>query len=515
MALSPKLQLRQSQSLVMTPQLMQSIKLLQMTYGELTQFIDEEIERNPLLARDETGSDPSAPAERREQRSADAPAEAGNDAGDENWLSSDLEIDTGAIAGKLDTSLENVFPDDPGVSQSLAPDLQAQWKSAPAGGQADSREGVSLEAIAAAKVTLRDHVGEQIAFTIRDPVDLHIASELADTLDESGYMRGDCAEIADRLGVDEARIKTVLKHCQGFDPAGLFARDLSECLAIQMADRDRLDPAMSALIDNLDLLAKRDFAALKRICGVDEEDLIDMLDEVRALDPKPGTAFTSATAAEIIPDVSVTAAADGSWAVELNAETLPRVLIDQNYYNQVSKTAGTDADREFLSGCLQDANWLTRSLDQRARTILKVATEIVRRQDAFLLHGITHLKPMTLKAVADSIKMHESTVSRVTANKFMATPRGVYELRSFFSAAISASDDGEAHSSEAVRHKIRELIEAESPDRVLSDDAIVDILGKANIDIARRTVAKYREAMSIPSSVLRRREKRALAAAGR
>lgn len=499
----------------MTPQLMQSIKLLQMTYSELTQFIDEEIERNPLLARDETAGDHAGPAERREQLAADAPVEAGGDVGEDNWLSPDLEIDTGTIAGKLDTSLENVFPDDPGVSQSLAPDLQAQWKSAPLGGSTDGSEGVSLEAIAAAKTTLRDHVGEQIAFTIRDPIDLLVAGELADTLDESGYMRGDCVEIADRLGVDQAKINGVLKHCQGFDPSGLFARNLSECLAIQMADRDRLDPAMVALIDNLDLLAKRDFATLKRICGVDEEDLIDMLDEVRALDPKPGTAFTSATAAEIVPDVSVNPAADGSWAIELNAEALPRVLIDQTYYRQVSKTAETEADREFLSGCLQDANWLTRSLDQRARTILKVSTEIVRRQDAFLLHGISHLKPMTLKAVADSIDMHESTVSRVTANKFMATPRGVYELRSFFSAAISASDDGEAHSSEAVRHRIRELIDAESPDRILSDDAIVDILGKSNIDIARRTVAKYREAMNIPSSVQRRREKRALAAAGR
>lgn len=516
MALSAKLQMRQSQSLVMTPQLMQSIKLLQMTHVELSRFIDEEIERNPLLVRDESDEGVAGPAERRGQGDGDNGGKAPARADGDDWMASDMAGDAETIAGRLDTSLENVFPDDPGRGEALAPDLQAQWRSAPAGGQAPGGDGNALEAIAAAKPTLRDHVGEQIAFTIHGRVDLAIAGELADALDEAGYMRGECAEIAERLGVGTTDVEAVLRQCQSFDPAGIFARDLPECLSIQLAARDRLDPAMAALVGRLDLLARRDFAALKQICAVDEEDLVDMLAEIRALDPKPGTAFTSGTASEIIPDVDVSPAADGSWTIELNADALPRVLVDQPYLKRVSKTAAaSDDDREFLSNCLQNANWLTRSLDQRAKTILKVAGEIVRRQDAFLLHGVAHLKPMTLKTVADAIKMHESTVSRVTANKYMATPRGVFELRYFFSAAISASDDGDAHSSAAVRHRIRELIEAESPENVLSDDAIVDILRDGNIDIARRTVAKYRESMNIPSSVRRRREKRALAAAGR
>lgn len=515
MALSAKLQLRQSQSLVMTPQLMQSIKLLQMTHAELSQFVDEEIERNPLLARAEPGDEFSQSEERRRQEPVDAGSDRQTGADTEDWLASDLETSTGAIADKLDTSLENVFPDDPGTRNSLTPELQAQWKSAASGSGPPEGEGFSLEAIAAAKTTLRDHVGEQIAFMVRGTVDLIIASELADTLDEAGYMRGDCAEIADRLGVELKRVEMVLSTCQTFDPPGLFARDLPECLSIQLAALDRMDPAMHALVGNLGLLAKRDFAALKRICGVDEEDLVDMLDEIRALDPKPGTAFSSSTATEIVPDVMVAPASDGSWTVELNADALPRVLVDQTYFKSVSKSVAGEEDQDFLTNCLQDANWLTRSLDQRAKTILKVSSEIVRQQDAFLVNGISHLKPLTLKTVADAIKMHESTVSRVTANKYMITPRGVFELRYFFTAAIAASDDGDAHSSVAVRHKIRELIDGESPNSVLSDDAIVDILKKTNIDIARRTVAKYREAMSIPSSVQRRREKRALAAVKR
>lgn len=510
MALTAKLQLRQAQSLVMTPQLMQSIKLLQMTHGELERLIDEEMERNPLLLRDESG-DHDGPEERRAASVNDDNVDA--ETAPSSRLSSDLEVDAGCIAERLDTSLENVFPDDPGMSETLSPNLQAQWKSAPSGSSASADE-YSIDAIAASAITLRQHVGEQIALTFRDRVDLTIAGELADGLDESGYFRGDCAELADRLGVKEARVQTVLNSCQTFDPAGLFARDLNECLAIQLSERNRLDPAMQALIDNLDLLAKRDFAALKKLCGVGEEDLIEMLAEIRALDPKPGTAFTSSTAAEIIPDVTVSAASDGSWTIELNADALPRVLVDQVYYKRVSKTAPRE-DLEFLSNCLQDANWLTRSLDQRAKTILKVASEIVRRQDAFLMHGISQLKPLTLRAVADEIGMHESTVSRVTANKYMATPRGVFELRYFFTQAIAAKDDGDAHSSSAVRHKIRELIDAETPDAVLSDDAIVEILKKSNVDIARRTVAKYREAMHIPSSVQRRREKKALAAVAR
>jgi RNA polymerase sigma-54 factor len=507
MALAAKLQLRQSQSLVMTPQLMQSIRLLQLTHVELERFIDEEIERNPLLERAEPQDDTAGD---QAQKADAAPA-----AEDGDWFEAETAWSAEAISDKLDASLENLFPDDPGTAERLGPDLSAQWKSASANGSALSSEGFDMEDMAAAAVTLRDHVGTQIALGFANPAARLIAAELADGLDEAGYLRADLGEIAARLGADPAAMAAALAVCQTFEPAGIFARDLAECLSLQLAARDRLDPAMRALLANLELLARRDFQALKRICGVDEEDLLDMLAEIRALDPRPGTAFSGGTSDAVIADVEVRAASDGSWAVELNAETLPKVLVDQIYFAQVSSHAKDQAEKDFLAECLQNANWLTRSLDQRARTILKVASEIVRRQDAFLVHGVRHLKPLNLRTVADAIGMHESTVSRVTANKYMLTPRGVFELRYFFTASIAASGGGEAHSSEAVRDRIRQMIGEEKPADVLSDDAIVDMLKAGGIDIARRTVAKYRESMNIPSSVQRRREKRAMAGAGR
>lgn len=506
MALAAKLQLRQSQSLVMTPQLMQSIRLLQFTHAELERFIDEEIERNPLLERAESLDDAGT-----DQADGD-PRELAADAGpQEDWF--DKPSSAEAMADRLDTSLENIFPDDPGTSDRLGPTLDAQWKTTSGNGSAF--EGFDLEAVAAATITLRDHVGEQIAHAFHDPALRLIAAELAENLDNAGYLHADMAEIAARLGADDTAMAQALAVCQAFEPAGIFARDLGECLALQLAGRDRFDPAMQALVAHLELLAKRDFQSLKRLCGVDEEDILDMLAEIRALDPRPGMRFSGGSSEAVIADVEVRAAGDGSWAVELNPETLPRVLVDQVYFAQVSAHAKSQADKDFLAECQQNASWLTRSLDQRAKTILKVASEIVRRQDAFLVHGVRHLKPLNLRAVADAIGMHESTVSRVTANKYMLTPRGVFELRYFFTASIASSEGGEAHSSEAVRDRIKQLIDEEKPADVLSDDAIVDLLKADRIDIARRTVAKYREGMAIPSSVQRRREKRALDKAGR
>lgn len=505
MGLTAKLQLRQSQSLVMTPQLMQSIRLLQLTHVELERFLDEEIERNPLLDRAEPRADAAG-----EPPQPDA-SETGSDG---DWPGEEPAWSAEAMSDKLDSSLENVFPDDPGATERLGPDLTAQWKSVGAG--AAPSDGFDMDDMAASAVGLREHVGEQIAFAFADPAARLIAREIAENLDDDGYMRGDLGEIAARLGAADTAVAAVLAVCQKTcEPAGLFARSLAECLALQLAQRDRLDPAMQALLDNLDLLARRDFAALKRLCGVEEEDILDMFAEIRALDPRPGARFSGGNAEAIVPDVEVRAAADGSWAVELNPETLPRVLVDHIYFARVAACARDQAEKDFLSECLQNANWLTRSLDQRARTILKVASEIVRQQDAFLTSGVRCLRPLNLRTVADAIGMHESTVSRVTANKYMLTPRGVFELRYFFSASIAASGGGEAHSSEAVRDRIREMIDGEQPADVLSDDAIVDMLRKNGIDIARRTVAKYRESMSIPSSVQRRREKRAMESAGR
>lgn len=508
MALSAKLQLRQSQSLVMTPQLLQSIRLLQLTHLELERFIDDEIEKNPLLERDEAREGEPGDVEQAPAEALSGEAEAGVD---RLFDSADASAQT--ISDRLDTSLENVFPDDAGPTERLSPDLAAQWTSA-SGGGGGSGEGFDIEDMAAGRASLSDHVGEQIAFAFRDPADRLIARDLADALDEAGYLRIALADVAERLGTGLATVERVLGVCQTFDPAGLFARDLAECLALQLKARDRLDPAMAAMLANLELVARRDFAQLRKLCGVDDDDLIDMLGELRRLDPRPGVAFTGGTADIIVPDVIVRQANDGSWAIDLNPETLPRVLVNQSYFASVSRHAASEAEKTFLADCMQSANWLTRSLDQRARTILKVASEIVRQQDGFLMHGIRHLRPLNLRTVAEAIGMHESTVSRVTANKYMMTPRGVFELRYFFSVAIASAEGGDAHSSEAVRDRIRELIDGEKPADVLSDDAIVDILKKGGVDIARRTVAKYREGMSIPSSVQRRREKRALAAAG-
>ncbi len=500
MSLSARLQLRQSQSLVMTPQLMQSIRILQLSQAELDRFIDEEIERNPLIEKEEAGGDVNP------QRIETSEAQ-----GDDDFLGYAGDADSAAIAAAMDTSLHNLFPDDPGHQPTVSPDLAGQWKSAGGVGAPGSSDNFDLDSFAAAPVTLDQAIAGQIALSFRTPGDRLIALELSGHLDECGYLRTDLPQVAERLGVDLEDVDAVLGVCQQFEPSGVFARSLSECLALQLAAKDRLDPAMATLLAHLDRLARRDFAALRTLCGVEDDDLIAMLAEIRRLDPRPGAMFGRLAADAITPDVIVKPAADGSWQVELNGDALPRVLVDQAYVARVSHAPASQQEKAFISECLANAQWLTRSLDQRARTILKVASEIVRRQDAFLLHGVSQLRPLNLKTIADAIGMHESTVSRVTSNKYLLTPRGTFEMRYFFTASLAAVEGGESHSAEAVRHRIRQLVEAETVGMILSDDQIVSRLQGEGIDIARRTVAKYREAMNIPSSVQRRREKKALA----
>ena len=335
-----------------------------------------------------------------------------------------------------------------------------------------------------------------------------IGQFLLGSLNEAGYLAGNVAQISEQLGASIAEVEDVLATLQKFDPPGIFARDLKECLAIQLVEKDRYDPAMQMLVENLELLAKRDFAKLQKLCGVDLEDITAMVDEIRELNPKPGNAIGDVVVQPVIPDVNVRQAPDGNWLVELNSETLPRVLVNNQYFATVSSGAKSQDDKVYLDNCLSDATWLAKSLDQRARTILAVSREIVRQQDGFLVHGITALKPLNLKTVADAIDMHESTVSRVTSNKYMSTPRGVFELKYFFTTAIASTDGSEAHSAEAVRHMIKSMIDSETPENVLSDDAIVSALHEHGIELARRTVAKYRESMRISSSVQRRREKK-------
>jgi len=497
MALTQRLEFRQSQALVMTPQLMQAIKLLQLSNLDLSAYVEGELERNPLLERTSEGpAETSGGTDAAAAEGAESPA---GEAADVNG--------SAAIEDSFDTPIENVFPDAaaPARPAQSEPAAYSEWAGVGSGGREDG--DYNLEAFVSAERTLGDHLAEQLSLAIADPVRRIIGQHLIDSVDESGYLTADLAGVAEKLGAPLAEIEAVLATPQAFDPPGVCARNLSECLTIQLKERNRFDPAMQALLARLDLVARRDLAALRRVCGVDDADLADMIAEIRRLNPKPGLAYGSSVVQPIVPDVFVRAGQDGAWLVELNSDTLPKVLVNQTYYSKVSKTAKGENDKSYLADCLQTATWLIRALDQRARTILKVSTEIVRQQDAFFAHGVQHLRPLNLKTVADAIAMHESTVSRVTANKYMATSRGIFELKYFFTSAIAAADGSEAHSAEAVRHRIKQLIEAESPRAVLSDDTIVERLREAGIEIARRTVAKYREAMRIPSSVQRRREK--------
>jgi RNA polymerase sigma-54 factor len=514
MAINTKLELRQTHSLVMTPQLQQAIKLLQLSNMELASFVDGELERNPLLECGDT-DEPNGPADESRASAlngeADGASSSASGGGADGSGDSDDWVDFDSSSGAsqtadLDADPQDMFPD----SETFTPGAlkDSGWSRLTQGPRMDVDEGTNLEAYVAEEKTLRDHLTDQLCLAFTDPAQRLIGQHLIDMTDEAGYLRGELDALAELLGAPLELVEETLRVMQGFEPCGVFARDLRECLTLQLKELDRCDPAMAGLIDNLHLLATHDLVALKRVARVSDEDLCDMIAEVKRLNPKPGLNYGSAPAQPIVPDVLVRSLPDGSFHVELNSDTLPRVLVNQSYYATVSKSAMRKEDKSYLADCLQTANWLVKSLDQRARTILKVAQEIVRQQDAFFTYGIRHLRPLNLKTVADAISMHESTVSRVTANKYMATNRGLFELKYFFTSAITATSEGDSHSSEAVRHRIREMIDAEPAADVLSDDKIVERLKGDGIDIARRTVAKYREALGIPSSVQRRRLKR-------
>ena len=495
MALSTRLEMRQGQQLVMTPQLQQAIRLLQLSNLELSEFVDQELERNPLLEREEQ----SAPAKVTEEPLSDAP--------DDSWL--DLRKPVEDHAGGLDADFGNVFqgsstgePDTGGAMSGMS------WSSVTQRMHNGGDEDNDFESYVSSEVSLRDHLSAQMPLMITDPVERLIGQYLIDLIDEAGYITPHLESLADKLGAPLSLVDSVLAKLQMFDPPGIFARSLAECLALQLKDQNRYDPLMASLLGNLDLLANRNLAALRKAVNADMEELTDMIQEIKRLNPKPGLKFGSVQMQPVVPDVLVRAASDGGWHVEVNSDTLPRVLVNRSYYTRISKSAASEKDKGYIIDCLQTANWLVKSLDQRARTILRVAEQIVRQQDAFFMHGVQHLRPLNLKTIAEAISMHESTVSRVTSNKYIATPRGIFELKYFFTSSIASSADGEAHSSESVRFRIKQMIDVERADGVLSDDQLVDRLKTEGVDIARRTVAKYREAMRIPSSVQRRRDKR-------
>ncbi|MGV8995740.1 MAG: RNA polymerase factor sigma-54 [Parvibaculaceae bacterium] len=512
MALAPRLEIRQGQSLVMTPQLQQAIKLLQLSNLELSEYVEQELEKNPLLEASTAEPDVAS-------LSADSDREFDTTPVAETALTLTDDGPLPSREGDLDVDYENVYADESRADAQneaaiSAPDqTSSDWQSVSGSGSGSGGgdSEFSLESTLTREITLGEHLTDQMNMAIKDPRQRMIGAYLIDHVNETGYMTADLADMADRLGAELTETEAVLKVLQTFDPAGICARDLKECLSLQLAERDRLDPTMQIFLDHLELFARRDFDQLMKLCGCDREDISSMVDDIRTCNPKPGLAFGGEPVVPVIPDVFIRQRADGTWAIELNAETLPRVLVNQIYYAEVSKLSGDPKAKAYLSECLNSANWLVKSLDQRARTILKVAAEIVRQQDAFLMYGIQHLRPLNLRTVADAISMHESTVSRVTASKYIATPRGIFEMKYFFTSSINATAGGEAHSAESVRHRIKELIEAELNTAVLSDDNLVDMLKTSGIDIARRTVAKYREALNIPSSVQRRRDKKAYA----
>lgn len=493
MSLAPRLDLRQSQSLIMTPQLQQAIRLLALSNLEVEGFLAEEIERNPLL-------EASAPEEDGpvQEREGEAPARDDPATADELVLGG---ANAGEAALDVDFTADS-FHHDSVADRPGAAGMDGALGLSGAGGGGLGEDGLDFDSFADTSLTLQDHLLAQ-AGTALQASDLFIAAHLIDQIDECGYLTASLLDIATRLGVPLARVEAVLGVVQTFDPTGVGARDLAECLALQAREADRYDPCMARLIEHLDLVARGDLARLRRICEVDDEDLADMIRELRNYDPKPGCRFGGEATQAVVPDLFV-ARTKAGWGIEINAATLPRVLVNRSYYAELSSSRGDKASKAWLGEMLASANWLVKALDQRQRTIVKVATEIVRQQEAFFLHGVAHLRPMTLRQIADAIEMHESTVSRVTSNKYLSCARGLYELKYFFTSAIQSSDGGDAVSAQAVKSAIRALIAAEG-DHVLSDDTLVEQLNAKGFDIARRTVAKYREALGIGSSVQRRR----------
>ena len=495
MALGPRLDLRQSQSLVMTPQLQQAIKLLALSNLEIDAFVAAELEKNPLL---ETGGlIDNAPAADGIDAQIDLPALAPETGGidaliGQGHAESDapLDVDYGA----------ETFIDDGPSDRAVSAVGSGGHDMLQGGGEA-----IDFDSFANPEIGLQEHLMDQ-ARSALGGMDLLIATQLIGQIDEAGYLEANLLEIAHALGVPLTQAEQVLGVIHSFDPTGVGARSLSECLTLQAKEADRYDPCMAKLLANLDLLARGAIPQLRRICAVDEEDMADMIRELRGYDPKPGLRYSTDRAAPVTPDIFVNPARDG-WSIEINSATLPRLLINRSYYVELASGPQNRASKAWLADCLASANWLVKALDQRQKTIIKVATEIVCCQEDFFRKGVAHLKPLTLKMVAEAIGMHESTVSRVTSNKYLSCPRGVYELKYFFTSGISAASGDGAVSAEAVKSHIKALIAAEAPDAILSDDTLVDLLRAKGMDLARRTVAKYREALGIGSSVQRRRQK--------
>ena len=482
MGLGPRIDIRVSQQLVMTQQLQAAIKLLALSNLEVEAVIAEELANNPLLeARPGEGASGEGVIVREDREYGD---EAADPTGSDELIGSKL--------GTEDSPVDMDWRE-----AALETDSLADVGSGPASGEA-----FDFDRLEGGEDGLAEHLLAQLHGT--GGTLGRVAEAIVHELEETGYLDTPLGTIAEECEASLAEAEQALALVQSLDPPGIAARSLEECIAIQARAADRYDPAMARLIANLDLLAKGRMADLRRICGVDEEDLADMVRELRAYDPKPGCRFVGKEPEAITPDLFVRRS-KGGWIVELNNAALPRVLVNRRYHAELKAGASDKTSKAWLSDHLQSANWLVKALDQRARTIVKVASEIVKQQEGFFEAGVSALRPMTLAKVAEAIEMHESTVSRVTSNKYLACDRGMFELKYFFGSGVS-SDSGEGAAAEAVKAAIRDIIEAET--EVLSDDAIAALLKQRGMDAARRTVVKYRESMGIGSSIQRRRQRK-------
>lgn len=505
MVMKASLQLKMGQSLTMTPQLQQAIRLLQLSTLDLQQEIQQALDSNPMLETSEEEDNGDASDTDQDQKDSNhdesVSASEGDSQPDNSWEESDWSAennDAGAIPDDLpvDTAWDDIY------------------QSAPAPvSRGDDDNDMDFESRSPVTETLHDHLEWQLNLTPMGERDQAIAHALLDAVDDRGYLTSDLEEIHSGL-VDEEdedpvemdEVEAVLRRLQHFDPPGVFARDLQECLLIQLnqlpAETPWLDKARLVITHYINLLGNRDYAQLLRRSRLKEDQLREVLAVITALNPHPGNALDTSEPDYVIPDVIVRKD-KGRWRVELNPEIAPRIRVNASYASLIRR-ADSSADNTYLRDQLQEAKWFIKSLQSRNETLLKVATRIVEHQQGFLDHGEEAMKPLILSDIAQAVEMHESTISRVTTQKFMHTPRGIFELKYFFSSHVSTEEGGEC-SSTAIRAMIRKLIAAETPKKPLSDSKIATMLGEQGIKVARRTVAKYREAMHIPPSNERKR----------
>ena len=509
MALTPRLDIRQSQSLVLTPQLQQAIKMLQLSSTELVDFVAEEVEQNPIL---EYGEKSAAPDETTPAPKSEEPQ---TDVEEKVKTADDFLQEHAPISGEGDTALDTDFSgtyDDNSLSDNIGTlpeeNLGLNGSNMITGGSGSfDFSDTAIEINQSDSLSLKSHLEEQLVLLHAAPYEKIIIQYLIGLMDEAGYINEETDLIAQRCGCNADDVDRIFKIAQTMEPLGVFARSLCECLKIQQIHADRYDPVMEIFLDNLDMLGDRKFPELRKLCDVSKEDFLDMLEEIKALNPKPGLEYGEEIVFTIVPDVYVKKTPKGKWFVELNNDTLPKVLVNNRYLKEVGSGAIKKEDKSYIDECVSKANWLVKALDQRANTILKVSSELVKLQKRFLNEGIQYLAPINLKTIAEAIEMHESTVSRVTANKYISTPRGIFEMKFFFTNAIGSLDSDNQYSSKSIKYKIKQLIDDEDPKKILSDDKLVDLVRAEGIDIARRTVAKYRESLEIPSSIIRRRMK--------